>query len=307
MKPATLLKTAALAAAITAPGAASANIFFDTNGGAPGGVVSLSIFDWFPGNALFVDAIPFPDSGAGQSAVDFTLRVQGALNLGSLAAGTEVTYQAVIPMSAIIDATTATNTFVIDGIRSGGTFDIYFGAANSNDITGLGYGDGTNILSGDILPSLVGETGTVTMNNNNQGALDQFGADNQPGITTLGVSGNLPTVRIEIDTFDLAFFPADILGNTIDVVGDYDLEFSSDNLAAFRNSNPSDLVVGVAPDYGNSINDNLCGGGGGVCDLHVESDGRSPFLANLVPEPAGLALFGLGLLGMGLSRMRRKS
>jgi hypothetical protein len=307
MKPGTLFKTAALAAAITAPGAASANIFFDTNGAAPGGVVSLSIFDWFPGNALFDDAIPFPSAAAGQTPVDFDLRVQGALNLGALAAGTEVTYQAVIPMSAIIDASSGSNVFVIDAIRTGGTFDIYFGAANSNDIAGTGYGDGTNILHGDVLASLAGETGTVTLNSNNQGALDQFGADNQSPITTLGVSGNLPTVRIEIDTFDLAFFPADINGDTIDVVGDYDLEFSSDNLAAFRNSNPSDLVVGVAPDYGNGINDNLCGGGGAICDLHVESDGRSPFLANLVPEPAGLALFGLGLLGIGLSRIRRKS
>lgn len=342
MKAQTRFKAAALATALGFSGASSAAILFDVNGDTkPGGVTFTTLFDWFPDNALFDAAVPIPSSPA---TVDFDLRIQAALgSLGGTTAtldpGAEVTFQAIVPMTATITSTVGGVSFAIDAVRAGGIFNMYYGDTGPgglgttgglfhNDITGLGYGDGRHIMHGLILPSLAGEFGTITLGGTVVGLLDQFGADNQGGVTTVAVSGNLPTLRIEIDPdpgssnpdvvatgFDSSFFPTDLFGNTVDVpddgdptTSDHDLELSSDNLAPFKQANPSDKIVGAAPVYGNGINDNSCGAGPSPCDLHTEADARSPFRANQrLPEPATTALLGLGLVGLGgLGRLARK-
>ncbi len=330
MKLAPFFKTTALAAALSLAGNANAFILFDVNGDtAAGGEVQIDIFDWFPGNALFVDAVPITTAQN-----EFEVLIQASLNESTLGPGTEVTFQARVPLRAQIDSVGGSGTtYIVDTILDGGVFDIYYddmgagglgttggvmsGGINNTD--GLGFGDGRHILHGDILASVQPETGGITIGPASVGLLDQYGVDNQGGVTTVGVTGNLPLIRIETAAFaglplgfDLSFFPADINGTTIDVPDDgdpntldHDMELSTDNLAQFNNSNPHDVVIGVAPDYGtDGINDNSCGGTD-PCDLHAESDGRSPFKASQVPEPTTTALLGLGLLGLGALRRRR--
>ncbi len=352
MKIPSILKATALAVALGISGASSAAILFDHNGDtAPGGFVVTDLFDWVPGNVLFDNMIPIPEDPA---SITFDLYYQASLGAfgGTLDTGAEVTIQVVLPMAASIIASGGGTDIVFDAILPGGTLDMYYdnegigglgttGGVEADDISGTGYGDGRHILHGAVEAFTAGQFGTVNIGSVittlGTGLLDQFNSDDQGGVLTVDISGNLRMdVEIVADAgssnadvvamgFDDSFFVPDMNGDTIDVpddgdplTDDTDLSLTFDNTAPFENANPSDLIVGVAPDYGSGpgvypgeINDGSCitgtGAGAGSstpCDLHAEADGRSPFKANQVPEPTTLAMLGLGLLGMGAYRKR---
>lgn len=326
MKLKSIAKASALATALAVAGPANAAFFFDINGDtALGGETVQSVFDWFPGNALFVDAARIPVG----SNKEFDLLLQASLNLSDLAGGTEVTFQARIPLRATVDSVGGTGTEnIIDLIRDGGVFDMYYddpgtlnttGGMLSDDISGDGYGDGRHILHGAINPTAgPAEVGGITIGSVIIGLLDDFGADNLGGTLTHRITGNVPNIEIAIAAtgglplgFDASFFPLDVNGDSIDTDGDFDLLTVTDNLAAFTSSNPSAKVVGTTPDFGadlsagEAVNNNRCGATP-HCDIQAESDGRTPFEADLaLPEPSTTVLLSLGLLGIGASMRRR--
>ncbi|MBI4695619.1 MAG: PEP-CTERM sorting domain-containing protein [Gammaproteobacteria bacterium] len=158
--------------------------------------------------------------------------------------------------------------------------------------------DGHAILSGHF----VSGGGVLTVGSTNVGGLDQGpDADQDGGVTTVSVNGSI-SYDLVIDSYDKNFF----LGN-IDVLDPtkIDFSFTTDTSDPFKNANPSDAVNGVTPNFGNGVNDAVCGttAGNRVCDLQVESDARLPLTA--IPEPTSLALVGAGLLGFAARRRKQ--
>ena len=327
------MKKSVLASAIVlalSASAAYAGDIIQINPDAAGGDPTLSVgtLDWAVGNAISINAVNQPVGTVFQTYahaalggfIDGNGNPIGGLNLNGPTAATNYEWTYVAGFQEVVSSITGvvpngSNTFKT--VAGGDNFfKIYYDATpDANNLTGKNFNDGVLILSGTILPFNIatGEgagsfntTGGCGLTGLTCGNLDTFGTDNYPLIDTPTGNG-ASNLNVLVNFADPTFFLQGLgLHGSI-----LSLSFDTHQNLPYDQQNPSACFTA-----GTGAQVNGAGGQGTTCvnsvgaingisgpNVMFLTDGNSS--AVTVPEPATVALLGLGLIGLGMTRRRK--
>jgi hypothetical protein len=316
------LSIALLAASMTAAYSANAYII-DPDGAGGDAAINVSTLDWNVGNLYVECAVGgCADNSPTNLVVGDTLQSYAHAELSvfndqattqSTTLGTNYEWTFVTGFQETVSLVAGAGVPGAAGFENilGGNnfFEIYYDdTPNGNQLIGADTMiDGTLILSGSVLPfDLISGTGGGSFTATSAGGdLDQNGADDYLGVTTVTGNGSA-SFNVDISFIDTDFFIGGDLSSLL-------LAFNTSQILAYQQTDPSScfydgfgIIDGAGGGYG-TCTGSAIGTTNGFEDLApatiFQADANAA-LPEVVPTPAPIALFGLGLMLLGLQKRK---